>query len=498
MVQARLDPKGLNHIFTFFSQPGPVTCFAGVQALTPGHYLRIDLPGGGEAARIGDHTYWQMDFPDWGHEAPLTTKQAVEGFESVLVAGVERRLRADVPVVSYLSGGVDSSTVVAMASKVRGEPIPCFTIRIKSPKLDETNEASIVARHVGVEPIIVDCGDDEVLATYPELIWAAEKPVIDTSCAALLMLAREVHNRGYKVALTGEGADEFLGGYPWHKVNRLLSLLDVIPGVKISQWLRRTYNRLSGGPKFPIDLLHRAQEAVGGHNGWLDLYGLVSLAKLRLFSPDMLNELKDHVPYEDLGLNPNLKRWHPFNRELYLGSRAHLPGHLLFAKGDRIAMHSSVETRYPFLDEAVFDFISKLDPKWKLKGLLGDKRILRHVAERWLPKSIAWRTKAMFRAPFDSFHLESAPPFVDQLLSRESLRKTGYFDVEGVTYWRQQYRKFPTGGGQRTSMEMGLVGVLSTQLWHHTFVEGSLADLPSFVGGPKYDANFRATDMAAV
>jgi asparagine synthase (glutamine-hydrolysing) len=125
-----------------------------------------------------------------------------------------------------------------MASKVMGRPIPSFTIQIKTKELDETAEANVVARHVGCKPSVVPVGADEVLNTYPELIRAAEGPVIDTSCAALLMLAREVHSQGYKVALTGEGADEWLAGYPWHKFNRALGYLDVF-GLPMSQWLRR-------------------------------------------------------------------------------------------------------------------------------------------------------------------------------------------------------------------------------------------------------------------
>jgi asparagine synthase (glutamine-hydrolysing) len=117
-------------------------------------------------------------------------------------------------------------------------------------------------------------------------------------------------------------------------------------------------------------------------------------------------------------------------------------------------------------------------PRWKLRGLR-DKVLLRRVAERWLPRSAARRRKAMFRAPFDSFHLEQAPPFVGQLLSEESLRRTGYFRPESVRHWRQTFQQLRKRSAQRTSIEMGLVGVLSTQLWHHTFIDGSLADLPS-------------------
>jgi asparagine synthase (glutamine-hydrolysing) len=482
MVEARADPRGINHLFTFFALPGPVTCFAGVQALSPGHYLRVQL-GNGERARVSEHTYWEVDFPDRGDEDRRPRGVLVEELDGLLLAAVKRRLRADVPVVSYLSGGVDSSTVVALASHVRGSPIPSFTIRIKAPHLDETSEAGVVARHIGTEPIVVDCGAEEVLATYPELITAAEGPVVDTSCTALLLLAREVHRRGYKVALTGEGADEWLAGYPWHKVNRALGYLDVLPGVPLSQWLRRGFLRLTGAPRFPWALIRRGQAAVGGHNGWMDVYGLMGMAKLRFFSAAMKEQLADHVPYEDLGLNrERLKRWHPLNRELCLSARSHLAGLLLNAKGDRVAMHSSVETRYPFLDEAVFAFLARVPPEYKLRGLLKDKFLLRRVAERWLPGPIANRRKAMFRAPFDSFHLEQAPAFVEQLLSEASLRRTGYFDPAAVLHWRKAFRGLKARGAQRTSVEMGLVGVLATQLWHHTFLDGSLADLPSRAG----------------
>lgn len=489
MVDAKPDRRGINHAFTFFALPGPVTCFEGVNLLQPGHFLSIQFGRPGETAPIQDRIYWEVDFPDQGDEDPGTdSKRVVDEFENVLTHAVERRLRADVPVVSYLSGGVDSSIVVALACHIRKEPIPTFTIQIKSPRFDETREAAIVSKHVGAEPIIVPFGKDEVLQTYPNLIRAAEGPVIDTSCAALLMLAREVHARNYKVALTGEGADEWLAGYPWYKVHKLLGYLDVVPGLQLSQRIRRLFLRASGCPQFTPEIVRRTQDTVGGHSPWLDVYGLMSMSKLSLFSQSMLDFSLTQNAFGDLGLNlDRAKRWHPFNRGLYLGARVMLPGLLLNAKGDRVAMNSSVETRYPFLDEEVFAYLAKLHPSWKMPRFW-EKYILRKVAERWLPREIAWRRKAMFRAPFDSFHAENLPPFVDQLLSVESLRKTGYFNPEAVQHWRQAFRGLWDRSYKRTSLEMGLVAVVATQLWHHTFIEGSLADLPSM-------ASFTRTDV---
>lgn len=479
LVTPQADPRGLQDMFSFFATPGPYTCFAGIEYLRAGRYLKIQLGSG----RITEQRFWQIDYPDWGKEDRRPAQVLANEFEEKLLASVTRRLRADVPVVSYLSGGVDSSIVVAMASKVRGSPIPCFTIKVKGKGYDETTEAGIVARHINASPTIIDCGADEVLNTYPALIEAADGPIIDTSCAGLLLLARKVHQTGYKVALTGEGSDEWLAGYPWHKVARGLGYLDVIPGLPLSAGLRWLFAKLSGEPSFPKEGMRRALDAVGGQfNGWVYLYGLLSIAQRHFFSPWMKEALKDRVPLEDADLNAErIKKWHPLNRELAISMRLHLPGHLLNGKGDRVAMNSSVETRYPFLDEDLGDFLLQVDPGMKLRGLMGDKYILRLAAQKWLPKEIAWRKKVMFRAPFDSFHLDTAPKFVQQLLSPESLRKTGYFNVEEVLKWRSGFKKLSTWSLRRVALEMGLVGVFATQLWHHIFIDNSLADLPSRV-----------------
>jgi asparagine synthase (glutamine-hydrolysing) len=481
MVPARPDRRGINQVFTFFALPGPVSCFEGVQSLLPGRYLTIQFGRHQlQLASMMEQTYWEIDFPDRGHEKRgLPVTQLVDQFENVLTRAVARRLRADVPVVSYLSGGVDSSIVVALARHVLGEPLPTFTIRVLDPRLDETERAALVARKVGSRQIVVDCGPREILNVYPSVIAAAEGPVIEPATAALFLLARAVHEHGYKVALTGEGSDEWLAGYPWFKVQKVVSLLDVIPGLPLSQYFRRVYLWLTGAPHFPWQLARRNQEAVGGHNAWLDMYALMGMSKLRFYSRDMFDAVADHFPFADLRLNQQrLRSWHPLHRALYLGARVMLPGLLLSARGDRVAMHSSVETRYPFLDEEVFTFLAQLHPTWKLHGLR-DKHLLRLLAQRWLPPEVANRPKAIFRAPFNSFGLDSSPGWVDELLSADSLHRTGYFDAAAVQHWRQAFPQMRQGSMQRMSVEMGLVGVLTTQLWHHTFIDACLADLPT-------------------
>jgi len=496
LLAARPDPRGIDHAFTFFALPGPVTCFAGIECLLPGHYLKV-RPGSaarasGRVAGVDERVFWQIDFPNQGEEewhdfsalGSNAGSPLIDAYEAVMARAVERRLRADVPVVSYLSGGVDSSAVVALACAQRRregkEPIPTYTISVKEPTLDERSEASRVARYLDTRQIVVDCGRQDVVRAYPELIRAAEGPVIDTSCAAVLLLARQVNRDGYKVALTGEGADEWLAGYPWYKVHRLLGCLDAVPRLPLSQYARRLYLLLTRAPNASWERARNVEAAVGGPNAWLNIYGLFGLSKARFFSAAMREQLADRIPYADLKLDlERARKWHPLNRSLYLGARVHLPGLMLAAKGDRVAMNSSVETRYPFLDEDVFAFLARLHPGWKMRGLR-DKLILRHLAERRLPRATAWRRKAIFRAPLDGFHGAGVPAFADQLLSRESLAKTGYFDADAVTHWRDAFRTLRAGSLQRIMVEMGLVGVVATQLWHHTFIDGTLADLPAW------------------
>jgi asparagine synthase (glutamine-hydrolysing) len=492
LVEPKADPRGLNHVFTFFAMPGPVTVFDGVTMLRPGHYLHFKLGQATVAEAQRQRAYYRVEYPDRGQEDyGADERRVVDGFERVLFGAVQKRLRADVPVVSYLSGGVDSSLVVAMANKALGRAIPTFTISVQGEGLNEEGEALGVARHLGCQPVVVNCGRDELRTGYPELITAAEIPVIDTSCLGLLELARAVHQHGYKVALTGEGADEWLAGYSWFKINRLVGFLDRLPG-RVGGRLRSLFLRLTGAPRFPFRQYEHVQDLLGGPNGWMDVYGMMSVNKLRFFTPELREQALRQSPWDDLDLPAELHRWHPFNRQMYLGSRVMLPGHLLSSKGDRVAMHSSVETRYAFLDEDVTAYMAGLHPRWKLRGLLRDKFVERKVAERWLPEEVAWRRKMMFRAPMDFFQGSGVrgqgsgktEPWVDQVLSAESIRRAGYFDPQAVAAARAKLPKMRRGVG-RTGLEMGFTAVVATQLWHHLYLGGKLCELPArATGGP--------------
>jgi asparagine synthase (glutamine-hydrolysing) len=486
MVEARADLRGIDHMFTFSAMPGPITCFQGIEMLRPGHYLQITPASERNSTPdVVVRPYWEMDFPDQGDEDPgLNEKALVNRFEEILLGAVERRLRADVPVGAYLSGGVDSSMIVALATKLKGDTVNTYTVQVDAPELDELSAANLIAKHIGAKaPIVQEFRHEHTIATYPELIEAAEAPVIDTSCAALLQLAKRVHECGQKVVLTGEGADEWLVGYPWYKISKALSYLDVVPGLRLSEKARRAFLRFNDVPQFAPESRRRVEGAVGGPNAWIDSYGLLALSKLRFYAPPLREVLETTHPWSELEMPlERAKRWDPLNRGIWVAARVTLAGHLLQAKGDRVAMNSSVEVRYPFLDEEVFDFVAGLHPNWKLRGFR-DKHLLRLVAERWLPEFVYNRRKVIFRAPLDSFHMDPEPQFVGELLSDESLRRTGYFDPVEVRRWRKEFRTLRPNSLPRLSVEMGLAAVVSTQLWHHTFIDGSLSELPSRANG---------------
>jgi asparagine synthase (glutamine-hydrolysing) len=484
MAVARPDLRGIDQLFTLFALPGPITCFQGVQSLLPGHYLDVRRGTFGRGAQVAERVFWQIEFPDRGCERvesdPARLVSELEGF---LWRAVEHRLRADVPVTTYLSGGVDSSLLTAMAARMVGQPLEAFTIQITAPGLDETKPARTAADSLGIRSNVLQCNRRDILNAYPRLIQAAEVPVSDTCCAALLLLAQEVHERGYKVVLTGEGSDEMLAGYPWYKLDQLLGYFSGPAGRLLGDWGRRLYFSTLGLPSWSA--VRRAEQALGGHPAWLDCYTLFGMSRHWLYGPRLRDLLRQPaLPFELLEVNrERLRRWHPLNQSLYFGLRVHLAGLLLSTAGDRVTMHSSVESRYPFLSEDGFAFLAGLHARWKMRGFR-EKYLLRLVARRWLPPQIAWRPKQMFRAPFEAYRTDRAPAFVEQLLSETALQRTGYFHPQQVRHWRQAVRTLSPGSGRRLAMDIGLSGVVATQLWHHIFLDSTLCDLPGYLPAP--------------
>jgi asparagine synthase (glutamine-hydrolysing) len=473
MVAARPDPKGIDLFFNTFCAGTTRTFFEGIKSIPPGHYLRV------HDGRIERKRYWDLDFPDAGEErregdpAPL-----VDELEFLMRQAVERRLRGDVPVVSYISGGLDSTVVLGLSSRQRGSAVPSFTIGLDNAGPDERSHATESAKVLGSALATVTMNRGDIVAAYPELIRAAEGPVMDSSAACLMRLAHAVHARGYKVVLTGEGADEALAGYAWFKTQKIRDLLSVGPVLRILKGARSlTLASIGGGRAHRPDLLGIR----GVRTAQQDVYDFMGQARSLLYTTAMWDRLAGHASYDDLDItNDRFARWHALNQSLYVGYKVMLPGLLLLGKGDRVAMNSSVEARYPLLDDDVISFCASIAPEYKLRGLR-DKWLLRQVAARTLPAKIANRPKTMFRASrSEAFLGQDRPRWIDQLLAPESLKATGWFDPERVARERAAQMRSSRITPKRIIMDLSLTCVVATQLWHHLFLGGGLCELSTW------------------
>jgi asparagine synthase (glutamine-hydrolysing) len=491
LVVARPDPKGINLFFTTFCGGTSRTFFEGIHSIPPGHYLRVC------DGRVERRQYWDLNFPDAGQERRLDDPTPlVDELEFLMRQAVERRLRGDVPVVSYISGGLDSTVILGLSSRERGYAVPSFTIGLDRAGPDERSHAAESAQALGSRLTTVTMNRGDIVAAYPELIRAAEGPVMDSSSACLMRLAHAVHSEGYKVVLTGEGADEALAGYAWFKTQAIRERLNrwslsfINPAVRSLVLASMRGNPRHVPPRFGIRGIRAAQQ---------DVYDLMAQARSFVYSGDLWKQLAGHVVFDDLDVpNERIGRWHPLNQSLYVGYKVMLPGLLLLGKGDRVAMNSSVETRYPLLDEDVIQFCASFAPEYKLRGRT-DKWLLRQVAARTLPARIANRPKTMFRASrSDAFLDRRRPHWVDQLLSNESLRATGWFDPERVARERRAQVNFPRITPKRIIMDLSLTCVVATQLWHHIFLGGGLCDLPAWSPVAHREREHPAVDRAAV
>ncbi len=473
MVDARPDRLGLDFYFNFFCLPSERTCFEGIQILSPGYQLKV------QNGKIEKKCYWDLDFPDAGSERRFeNSAQAEEELGHLLQESVRRRLISEVPVCCYLSGGLDSTTVLGLVTKAREQPIQSFTISLdRSGPVDERDQAVESAEILKSPLEILRLNSLDIANAFPEQIVASEGPVFDTSSCCLMLMAKRVREMGYKVALTGEGADELLAGYVWFRYAHQRQ----IPGRPGIRLFRRLVSLTAGGGRthqHPMDAFH------GYRIAQQSSYELIGQSREVLYSQEMWKSVGDYSPYQDVpGIcEKRIDRWEPLNRSLYAGFKIMLPGLLLAAKSDRVTMNSSVEGRYPFLDEAVVDFCASIDPKLKLRGKQ-NKWLLRQVAARTLPPQIANRPKTMFRSYLmANFLKENRPPWVDQLLSKESIEKTGYFQHAGVERARHAQMTKRRRSMGRYILDMGLMAVLSTQLWHHLYIDPSLADLPDWTG----------------
>jgi len=459
-----IDPAGLAQTFTYWTVVAPQTAFRGVRELPPGRWRRYRK---GEAAV--ERPFFALDFTE------SFTGDLHDAADSVLAALEQatrlRMLRADVPVGSYLSGGLDSSLVAALGLRAKNERFHTFSMRFEDAEYDETRYQREMAARLGSEHHEVVVSRGEIARALPDVIWHAERPILRTAPAPLFLLSTLVRESGIKVVLTGEGADEMFAGYDLFREGRVRRFWARRPDSAMRpRLLDRLYPWLV---RSPLATQAMARRFFGGGLAQFREPGFAhaprwqsARALQRLFARPFASEAADVLT----DLPRDFARWNPLAQDQFLEITTLLSGYLLSAQGDRMLMAHSVEGRFPYLDREVIALACSLPARFKLSGLR-EKHVLKLAARELLPASILARPKQPYRAPDAlAFVGASSPGWVEEVLSEAALRAAGLFDPTRVRQLWDKVRATPDAGQFSNADNMALIGVLTTQLLHAQFV----------------------------
>lgn len=461
-VDAAPDLQGIDDVFTLWGARPPRTVFAGVNQLPPGGLLVWEA----ERGVVEERRWWEPDLAPPAAPPPSDLRELLED-------AVRLRLRADVPVGTYLSGGLDSSLITALAQRASDHELRTFSVAFHDARYDERAHQEHVARTLGTRHHVVEIGPREIADGFSHLVWHAETPLIRTAPVPLALLAQATRAHGITVVATGEGADELFWGYDLFKETairalhtsepeRAARLLDALyPYVEASAARRGpAWRRFFFEAGDPGDPLFSHQTRIAATSAVKAFYR--DELRAALATADPLARLRAQLP-------PAFAHWTPLQRAAYLELTTLLGPNLLAAQGDRVAMAHGVEGRFPFLDHRVFAHAAALPPQHKLEPeTLREKAALRDLAAQLLPPEIAARTKQPYRAPeVAPFFTDGTPrDWVAERLEPAALDGVGIFDPQRVV---QLTRRCTAGRANGFREGMALVGVLSTQVWHERF-----------------------------
>lgn len=471
-LQPEIDPGALEQIFTFWSTLSPRTAFRGIFDLPPGHYMRV------RGGQCDVQQYWVLDF---AAESELDHTRRPECFleelESLLIDATRLRLRADVPVGAYLSGGLDSSTTTAIIRNYTTNRLDTFSIAfVDDAQFDESRWQQQVAGFLGTDHHIVHCTHADIGRVFPDVIWYAETPILRTAPAPMFLLSGLVHDHGLKVVLTGEGADEFLAGYDLFKEAQVRRFWARVPESKLRPaLLKRLYPDIT-----QLGASGDAMLAAFFRKGLSDTSSPYYSHAIRWENTGRLRRfLASYDPqsgtYERPPVPPAFFTWPPLAQAQYWEITIFLSQYLLSSQGDRVAMAHAIEGRFPFLDHRVAEFSNRLPPGLKLQGLT-EKWLLKQLGRKLLPAEIWRRPKRPYRAPIHrSFFHKGAPDYVRELLSERRLEESGLFRPAVVT---RLVDKVASGMGLSETEDMALAGILSAQLVYQQFIQDFRVPVP--------------------
>jgi len=469
-VPREIDPVALHQVFSLWTTLTPRTTFKEIFEVPPGHYQRIK-----EGRVAPPQPFWQLPYAHPDDRWRGSFDEAVEELKSLMHDAIRLRLRADVPVGAYLSGGLDSSIITAVISKQFNNKLRTFSLGFQEAAFDETPYQQELSAYLKTDHSELLISNQSIRENFPQVVWHCETPLLRTSPVPMYLLSGLVRDSKFKVVLTGEGADEIFGGYDIFKEGKI----------------RRFWSRAPQSTSRPclLERLHPYIFKDARSRMMLQQFYAVSAAQLedpffshrirwkntgknRLFFSEQL--VQSLAGYDlDAALLRHLPdgfcQRDPLAQAQFLEIDLFLSNYLLSSQGDRVAMGHSLELRVPFLDYRVIDFAMKLPPSWKIRGL-DEKHILKKAYRDLVPARILSRPKQPYRAPIRAVFFSEPSGYADELLSERSLHKSGYFHPPKVRNLVEKFRNADRFIASETQ-NMALVGILSTQIVHDKFID---------------------------
>ena len=479
-VQRAFSASALYHQLMQTMVPG-TTCFEGIHAVQPGQMVVCERRQG--QLQVRTHTYWDVNFPEQGERQHRSEDDYIEALRERFVEAIQLRLEADVPVACYLSGGIDSCSILGVAAACQQSPVKAFTIGFDDGDYDETAIAREMATAVGADQEILTVPGRDLYDHFARTLWHTERSIYNTFTVAKLLMSEHVHRAGYKVVVTGEGSDELFAGYPQLRLDMILhGVADAAEQAELEQWLQES-NRLFKGNLLAQERLSdpALNERVGFTpsclQSWLSSAPLVT----PLLHGDYRASLDNYAPGAAIAqtLDPaQLANRHPLDKAQYVWIKTQFESQVLGWAGDRVDMANSLEARPAFLDHPLVEFAVQIPPSLRFRDRK-DKYILRETMKALLPETLYKRQKFAFMAPpahTDPVKQQAMVDLAQRYLSPGAIEAAGLLDGAAVSALFERHRHPDTAVADQVQLDAMINHLLSVQILHEQFVA---ADIPT-------------------
>src|ERR1035437_4929029 len=466
-VKRELDHKAIDQVFTFWTTLPGRTSFKDIKELPAGSYLSIT------ENNVTVKQYWDFNFALPHELTNFNTNEIISYSKELLIDSIGIRLRADVSVGCYLSGGLDSSGITTFVKNNFNNQLNTFGIRFEDIDFDEGQYQKEMVSKLHVEHKEILATNKNIGELVPEVIWFTEIPLLRLSPVPLFMLSELVNQSGFRVVLTGEGADEIFGGYNIFRETLIRSFWAKYPNSTMRpRLLEKLYPYIFKDKRSQATLNSFFRVGIDQPDTpfFSHLIRWNNTARIkRFFSENITTSMQDYDTLLELkdNLPEKFNKWDALSKAQYLEMKIFMSDYLLSSQGDRVAMAHSLEIRMPYLDYRLIEFMGKVPSYLKIRGL-NEKFILKKIYKDILPQSILNRPKHPYRAPIKNSLLNNNLQYVDYYLSDEKLKSYNLFNHSMVKILKDKLTKTENSS---EFDNMALVGILTTQILNDRFIE---------------------------